>query len=307
MSDIKKIGFVGIGRMGYPMAGHLVKAGFTVMVIDTNQEVVQKFVKEYGVRTVDTLVELAQSVDVIITMLPTSKIVSTVILGDSENSDCLIKGLDSGKIVIDSSTSDPVVTRQLGCKLSDNGVSMLDAPVAGGEVFAIDGSLDITVGGDTELLERCRPLFDAIGGSIIHCGELGSGHAIKALNNFVNASALITAVEALTIGCKFGLDLKTMIESMTAAATGRNNPIQKKVIPHILSRRFATGMDLSLIAKDTRITVDIANALDAYAPVAERCSALWAEASENIGAFEDQTCVAKLWEQKNKVILDLKE
>ena len=307
MSDIKKIGFVGIGRMGYPMAGHLVKAGFTVMVIDTNQEVVQKFVKEYGVRTVDTLVELAQSVDVIITMLPTSKIVSTVILGDSENSDCLIKGLDSGKIVIDSSTSDPVVTRQLGSKLSDNGVSMLDAPVAGGEVFAIDGSLDITVGGDTELLERCRPLFDAIGGSIIHCGELGSGHAIKALNNFVNASALITAVEALTIGCKFGLDLKTMIESMTAAATGRNNPIQKKVIPHILSRRFATGMDLSLIAKDTRITVDIANALDAYAPVAERCSALWAEASENIGAFEDQTCVAKLWEQKNKVKLELKE
>jgi len=94
---------------------------------------------------------------------------------------------------------------------------------------------------------------------------------------------------------------------MTAAATGRNNPIEKKVIPHILTRKFGTGMDLTLLAKDTRITVDMANAIGAFAPVAERCSALWTEASEKIGAMEDQTCVAKLWEQNNGVTLELKK
>lgn len=293
--------------MGYPMAGHLVRAGFEVLVADTNQEAVKSFVKKNDAKTADSLADLAKSVDVAITMLPTSKIVRAVILGKGNNSDCLINGLEPGKIVIDSSTSDPVVTRQLGTELFKRGVGMLDAPVAGGQVFAIDGSLDVTVGGDLNLLDQCRPIFDAIGGNVIHCGELGSGHAIKALNNFVNANALITAVEALAIGRKFGLDIKTMIESMTAAATGRNHPIQKKLIPHILSRRFATGMDLSLIAKDTRITVDMAVAMGAYAPVAERCSELWMEASKMIGAFEDQTCVAKLWEHENDVTLKLKE
>jgi 3-hydroxyisobutyrate dehydrogenase len=238
-------------------------------------------------------------------MLPTSKIVRSVILGDGKG-DCVVAGLEKGKIVIDSSTSDPVDTRALGAELAKRGIDMLDAPVAGGVVFATDGSLDITVGGDAALVETCRPLFDAMGKSLFHCGPLASGHAMKALNNYVNASALITAIEALSIGAKFGLDMKTMIESMTAAATGRNNPIEKKVIPQVLTRKFGTGMALSLLAKDTRIMVDIAKAIGGYAPVAERCSALWSEAAETFGADLDQTYVAKLWEENNNVLLELK-
>ena len=307
MDDLKKVGFVGIGRMGYPMAGHLVKAGFEVIVVDINPQVVEKFTAEHAATSTNSLSELAQSTDVVITMLPTSKIVQAVVLGDGTDGDCLINGLTPGKVFIDSSTSDPVDTRNLGVELMKHGVEMLDAPVAGGQVFAIDGSLDITVGGDEDLVGRCRPLLDAFGRSVFHCGDLGSGHAIKALNNFVNASALVTFIEAMAVGRKFGLDMEMMIESMKAAATGRNHPLEKKVVTHILSRRFATGMDLSLLAKDTRITVEMAKAIGAYAPVAERCSALWTEASDVIGAFEDQTCIAKLWEQRNEVTLKLED
>ncbi|MEX2451783.1 MAG: NAD(P)-dependent oxidoreductase [Rhodospirillales bacterium] len=305
MTNIKKVGFIGIGRMGYPMAGHLAKAGFELIVADTSRELVDRFVTEHGASAPKTLAELAQAADVVITMLPTSKIVRSVILGDGKGN-CVAAGLEKGKIVIDSSTSDPVDTRALGAELAKRGIDMLDAPVAGGVVFATDGSLDITVGGDAALVETCRPLFDAIGKSLFHCGPLASGHAMKALNNYVNASALITAIEALSIGAKFGLDMKTMIESMTAAATGRNNPIEKKVIPQVLTRKFGTGMALSLLAKDTRIMVDIAKAIGGYAPVAERCSALWSEAAETFGADLDQTYVAKLWEENNNVLLELK-
>ncbi|MBT7268589.1 MAG: NAD(P)-dependent oxidoreductase [Rhodospirillaceae bacterium] len=305
MSGIKKVGFVGIGRMGYPMAGHLVAAGFEVAVADANPEVVEKFIAEHSAIAAGSLAELAKSCDVLFTMLPTSEVVRTVVLGDGAGDDCLAEGLKPGAILIDSSTSNPVHTRALGVEMDKRGARMLDAPVAGGQVFAVDGTLDITVGGEEKLVETCRPLFEAFGGNIFHCGALGSGHAMKALNNFVNASALVSAVEALAVGRRFGLDTETMISSMTAAATGRNNPIEKKVIPHILTRRFATGMDLGLLAKDTRITVDMAEAIGAFAPIADRCSALWTEAAETLGASEDQTVVAKLWEQNNDVTLEL--
>ncbi len=307
MSDIKNIGFIGIGKMGYPMAGHLAAAGFNVTVSDVDPNAIEKFVSEHGGQAAGSLAELARASDVVMTMLPTSKIVRTVVLGDNSGDDRLLDGFQAGGIFIDCSTSDPVDTRNLGAELQKHGVQMLDAPVAGGRVFAIDGTLDITVGGDSTLIETCRPVFDAIGQSVFDCGDLGAGHAMKALNNYVNASALITAIEALSIGSRFGLGMDKMIESMTAAATGRNNPLEKKVIPQILTRRFATGMDLALLAKDTRITVDMAEALGAFAPVAERCSALWSEAAEEFGAMEDQTCVAKLWEKNNQVTLVLDE
>ena len=305
MKNISAVGFVGIGKMGYPMARHMVNAGFDVTVADADPQAVEKFISEHQASAASSLAELAESSNVILTMLPTSKIVRAVVLGSEPGDDCLAKGLTAGDLLIDCSTSDPVDTRRLGEDLNRRGVRMLDAPVAGGQVFAIDGTLDITVGGDINLVTSCQPLFDAIGQSVFHCGDLGSGHAMKALNNFVNASALISAVEALAIGRRFGLDMEKMITSMTAATTGRNNPIEKKVIPQILTRRFATGMDLRLLAKDTRITVDMAEALGAYAPVAERCSDLWTDAAELFGASEDQTAVARLWEQNNQVVLEL--
>jgi 3-hydroxyisobutyrate dehydrogenase len=139
--------------------------------------------------------------------------------------------------------------------------------------------------------------------NVFHCGGLGAGHAMKALNNFVNASALITVFEALCIGKRFGLDVEVMLASMTTAATGRNNPIDKKVRPWLSDPVFKTGMALALLAKDMRITVDTARALDAFAPVAEACSALWTQAAERFGGDLDQIDVVRLWLEETGVDL----
>ena len=170
---IHKVGFVGVGNMGNPMAGHLVKAGFDVTVFDIRGEAAQAFVAQHGGRAARSLLEVADGAQAVITMLPNDKAVRKVVLGDgSEN--CVAAGLAKGAIVIDMSTSDPTGTRGLAEALEQRGIAVIDAPVMGGVVFAKDGTLDIMVGGDAELLERCRPLFEALGRSVIPCGGIGT-------------------------------------------------------------------------------------------------------------------------------------
>lgn len=299
---IHRIGFVGVGNMGHPMAGHLVKAGFDVTVFDIRSEVAQAFVAQHGGRAARTLAEVADGVDAVITMLPNDKVVRQVVLGDgSEN--CVAAGLAKGAVVIDMSTSDPTGTRSLAEALASRGVAVIDAPVMGGVVFAKDATLDIMVGGSPELVERCRPLFAAMGRSVIHCGEVGTAHALKALANYVNACALINAVEAMTIGKRLGLDAKLMADALIAMCAGRNHPIEKKIVPHVLTRRFATGMAMGFIGKDLRIAVDTAKAIGGFAPLAERVSELWSDAVEKLGSDPDQTEIARYWEEANGVTL----
>ncbi len=296
MTATERVGFVGLGNMGYPMAGHLAAAGFDLVVFDTAHGVAQNFIAEYGGSEAPSLAALGATVDTVVTMLPTSAVVRQVVLD-------LVDGLAAGSVVIDMSTSNPMDTRTLGEELASRNVGMLDAPVAGGVVFAKDATLSITAGGEAALIERCRPLFDAMSRDVFHCGDLGAGHAMKALNNFVNASALITVFEALCIGKRFGLDTGVMLASMTAATTGRNNPIDKKVKPWLADPNFKTGMALALLAKDTRITADTARALGAFAPIAEGCSALWTQAAERFGGDLDQIDVVRLWLEETGVDL----
>lgn len=299
---IHKVGFIGVGNMGNPMAGHLVKAGFDVAVFDIRTEVARAFVAQHGGRTARSLADVADGADAVITMLPNDKVVRQVVLGDgSEN--CVAAGLAKGAIVIDMSTSDPTGTRGLAEALAPRGIAVIDAPVMGGVVFAKDGTLDIMAGGDASLLERCRPLFAAMGRSVIHCGEVGTAHALKALANYVNACALINAVEAMSIGRRFGLDAKLMADALIAMCSGRNHPIEKKVVPHILTRRFATGMAMGFIGKDLKIAVDTAKAIGGFAPLAERVSELWCAAVEKLGYDLDQTEIVRYWEEANGVTL----
>ena len=292
MPEIRRVGFIGLGNMGYPMAGHLAKAGFERAVADAAAGVADSFIAEHGGAVAASLKALGNCVDAVITMLPTSAIVREVIAGDG---DCVADGLAQGALVIDMSTSNPLDTRSLGEALAARGVGMVDAPVAGGVVFARDATLSITAGGEAALVERCAKLFGAMARDVFHCGALGAGHAMKALNNFVNACALITAFEALSIGARFGLEPATMLESMTAAATGRNNPIEKKVRPYLADPGHVTGMALALLAKDVRIAADTADAVGAFAPIAGLCSDLWRRAAEEFGGEEDQIAVARLW------------
>lgn len=301
--QIRKIGFVGVGNMGNPMAGHLVKAGFEVAVFDIRNDMAETFVSQHGGRAARSLPEVAEGVQAVITMLPNDKVVRQVVLGDgSEN--CVVAALAKGAVVIDMSTSDPNGTRGLADALKPRDIAVVDAPVMGGVVFAKDGTLDIMVGGDKELVARCGPLFEAMGRSVIHCGEVGTAHALKALANYVNACALINAVEAMTIGRRFGLDPKLMADALSAMCSGRNHPIEKKVVPQILTRKFATGMAMGFIGKDLRIAVDTAKSIGGFAPLAERVSELWSEAVEKLGYNLDQSEIARYWEEANGVTLE---
>src|SRR5262245_36500395 len=222
MKPIGKIGFIGIGNMGNPMAGHLVKAGFDVTVYDMRPAAAEIFVGQHGGKDAKARKAAGGGADAVITMLPNHNVVRKVVLGDG--SDGLVAALGRGAIVMDMSTSDPVATRSLAEALKPQGIEVVDAPVMGGVVLAKDASLDIMAGGDAAAVERCLPLLEAMGRNIIRCGGIGNAHALKALANYVNASALITCIEALTIGKRFGLDQRMMADALTTMCAGRNHP-----------------------------------------------------------------------------------
>jgi 3-hydroxyisobutyrate dehydrogenase len=299
MTPIRTIGFIGVGNMGNPMAGSLVKAGFDVRAYDIRPETLEIFVGQRGGTAAASLVEAARGAEAIITMLPNDKIVREAVLGDGGAA----AALAPGAIVIDMSTSDPVATRSLAEELKKRGLEMLDAPVMGGVVFAKDATLDIMVGGDAALVERCQPLFKAIGRTVLHCGPVGAGHALKALANYVNACALINAIEVLVAGKRFGLDPELMAKALIPLCAGRNHPVEKKVLPHVLTRKYGTGMALGFIAKDVRIALDTAQAGGGFAPLAERVSELWSAAAEKLGPGVDQTEIVRYWEEASGVKL----
>jgi len=303
MKAIQRIGFIGVGNMGNPMAGHLVNAGFDVTVFDARQQAMEAFVAQHGGRAAPSLIELAQSADAVITMLPDDKVVRKVVLGEgSEN--CVAAALARGAIVVDMSTCNPNGTRSLAEALEPRGIAVVDAPVMGGVVFARDATLDIMVGGDAALVERLKPLLKAMGRSIVHCGGVGTAHAMKALANYVNACALINVIEAMAVGKRFGLDARLMAEALIPMCAGRNHPLEKKVVPHILTRKFGTGMAMGFIAKDLKIAADTAKAIGAFAPLAECVSELWSAAAAKLGAELDQTQIARYWEDANGVVLN---
>ncbi|MDP1674340.1 MAG: NAD(P)-dependent oxidoreductase [Burkholderiales bacterium] len=299
MNTIKKIGFIGVGNMGNPMAANLLKGGFEVTVFDARPETAAAFVAQHGGKAAATLSELATGKDAIVTMLPDDKIVRKVML----DAGGAASAMNKGAVLIDMGTCNPTGTRSTAEALEKLGLQMVDAPVMGGVVFAKDATLDIMTGGSAEQVERVTPVLKALGRSIVHCGEAGSGHAMKALANYINACALINAIEALTIGKKFGLDPKMMAEALIPMCAGRNHPIEKKVIPQILNHKYATGMALSFIAKDVKIAVDMAHAIDAAVPLGEKVSELWSDAVGKVGASVDQTEIVRYWEEATGVKL----
>lgn len=296
---IKKVGFIGIGNMGAPMAAHLVKAGFDVTVYDIRPEAVSIFVERSGGKAAAAIPELAREADAVIAMLPNDKIVREAILGEQGAA----RTLSKGAIVMDMGTSDPVATRSLSQALAPRGIAVVDAPVMGGVVFANDASLDIMVGGEPDVIERCRPVLKAIGRSVMVCGGVGNAHALKALANYVNACALINSIEALTIGKRFGLDAKFMAEALIPLCAERNHPIAKKILPHVFTRTYGTGMALGFIAKDVKIARDTARSVEAFAPLAEKVAELWSAAAERLGPHLDQTEIARFWEEATGVKL----
>jgi 3-hydroxyisobutyrate dehydrogenase len=165
---------------------------------------------------------------------------------------------------------------------------VVDAPVSGGVKRALDGSLAIMLGGDAEVARRVMPLLAPLGGAIFRTGPLGSGHAMKALNNYVSAAGLAAAAEAVIVGSHFGLDPLVIVDVLNAS-TGRNNSTENKLKQQVLSGEFASGFALGLMAKDLHTAADIARHLGVAAPLAEACDRLWSAADAALGAGADHT------------------
>src|SRR5690348_12803930 len=258
MSDT--IGFIGLGIMGKPMAHNLLKAGFDVTVHNRHQEVTDELVKA-GASTGDTPREIAASCDVLITMLPDTSQVQEVLLG----SEGVIEGAHEGLIVIDMSTISPIVTRTLADQMAEHGITLLDAPVSGGDKGAIAGTLSIMVGGEESAFQRCLPIFQAMGKTIVHVGGSGAGQIVKACNQIVVALIIEAVSEALVLGSKAGVDPAKILQVLNGGLAA-NRVIELRGAS-MLTHDFAPGGRSKTHYKDLGIILELGRMYGVSLPV----------------------------------------
>ena len=287
------VGFIGVGNMGWPMAACLARAGFPLLINDSRREVAQNFVQQIGGGAPDSLRQLAAGSDVIVTILPTSAILRTVL---EEGDDNLLSGMRPGTLLIDMTSGVPSVTQVLARRVAELGGVLIDAPVSGGVPRAKTGQLAIMAGGDPAAIERAMPVLRAMGSQVLRCGDVGAGQAMKALNNLVSTGGFLIGIEALLIGQRFGLDPGTMVDVLNAA-TGMNNSTQKKFHQFVLSRSFDAGFTMGLLDKDVSIAMQVARETATPAPVSALVRELIGAALAMFGPGADHTEMARLSER----------
>ena len=293
--DDRTIGFIGLGNMGYAMCRNLLRRNYRVRGYDNNPAMVQRIASLPSFTGCASVAEAAEGADVLILMLPNGKIVRSALLDQDADNRSALASLPEGATIIDMSSSAPVGTRELGSEIAAHGLKMIDAPVSGGVARAETGKLAIIVGGDAAALESCRPILDSMGSSIIHVGELGSGHAMKALNNYVSATGLVAACEAIRVAQAFGIDAQKAVDVLNAS-TGRNNSTENKLAQFVLSRSFASGFSASLMQKDLATALDLANDLRTQTVLAKDVVEFWTKAAETLPAGADHTEIMRMLE-----------
>jgi len=300
----QRIGFVGLGNMGAPMARCLAAAGYRLSVADAIPAAVERFRAGTACEAPASLAELGATCRAIITMLPDGHAVKKVLLGEQG----VVAGIPASAvpgsavtaarevILIDMTSASPVGTRELAAELALKGITLLDAPVSGGVGRAVEGKLAIMAGGQPEALSRCRPLLEKMG-QVFATGGSGSGHAMKALNNFLSAVALAAAGEAVLAGERFGLDPGLMIRIFNAS-TGRNTATEHKYPKFILPRTFDSGFALGLMAKDLRLALELARDSGTPADILGTCVDLWGSAEQRMGGRADNTDIVRYLESR---------
>lgn len=269
-SRIGTVAFIGLGLMGRLMAANVQRGGFRLQSYDLN-----------GSGNCRSATEAARGAQVLITMVPDGKAVRKAIMA-------ALPGLAPGSVVIDMSSSDPATTKVLAAILKRRGIAMLDAPVSGAKGKAADGTLALMVGGDLPVLRQVRPVLATMGTEIFHTGGLGSGHATKALNNYLGAAGTIAGMEALLIGRKFGLDPKTLIDAINAS-TGKNSTTERKIPQQVFTKAFASGFQLGLMTKDVGIAAQLAKQTGVPAPYLDRTLRIWRDAMAELSPGADHT------------------
>ena len=245
----EKVGFVGLGLMGRPMARNLVQAGYDLVVYNRSRGKVEELVAE-GAEAAESPREAAKNSDIVFTMLPGPPEVREVVAGQNG----LLQGAREGSLLVDMSTSSPILARELGRTAREQGVRMLDAPVSGGDVGAIEGTLSIMVGGEEEDFERAKPLFEVMGKTVVHVGESGAGQTVKACNQIVVALTIEAVSEALVLASKAGVDPAKVIEALSEGLAGTS--VMEVKAEKFLSRDFEPGGKVESHHKDLGIALE---------------------------------------------------
>lgn len=280
-----RIAFIGLGNMGLPMAANVRQAGFDVVGFDVADSA-RAAAADAGIEVVDSLLATADGAAVALLMLPNSAIVEDVLLVQG-----LADALPSGAYVLDMSSSDPIRTRALAAPLAERGLHLVDAPVSGGVKGAVAASLTIMVGGTDAEVEALTDLLASMG-KATHTGDVGSGHALKALNNLMSGASMLISSEAIEAGRRFGLKDDVMLDVINAS-TGRSWSTQFKWPTFIIPETYNSGFGLGLQLKDMKIATSLARELGLSSRMGEAVVALFEQAYAELGADADHTEIAK--------------
>ena len=282
---ISRVAFVGLGNMGDPIAANLVRAGYAVTGVDAVPGRAAEWAQRVGAAYAGTAAEAARGADAVVTILPTSAHVASVV-------DEVGEVLAPGAVVVDMTSGVPEATRRIAAGLAEQGVALVDVAVSGGVARATDASIALMAGGDDAVLDRVQPLLDAVGRATFRCGGVGTGQAMKSLNNLVSAGGLLVAVEALLAGSRAGLDPATMVDVLNES-TGMNNATKVKLKQFVLSGSYDSGFGLDLMVKDLGIALGVGAEHDVRTPLSEALVALWRDAAEHLGPGRDHTEIAR--------------
>ncbi|AQA01652.1 3-hydroxyisobutyrate dehydrogenase [Mycobacterium sp. MS1601] len=278
------IGFIGLGKMGGPMAALLVGGGHRVLGFDVSAHALG-LLAEAGGTAVHSAAEAAAA-DVVVLMLPDSDVVTAVL-----HDDAVLAALTVDSIVVDMSSSEPLRTRELAEELAKHGVHLVDAPVSGGVRGAETGQLTIMVGGEIDIVERIKPVLQLLG-KPTRAGAVGAGHAVKALNNLMSATHLWVTSEAVIAGREFGLDPEVML-AMFNTSSGRSGSTENKWPNFILPGSFDSGFGLQLMLKDMRIATALAKAVGIESLLGDKAVELWSRAADDLESTADHTEIAR--------------
>lgn len=285
-----KIGFIGLGIMGRPMAKNLLKAGHELVVFDYNKEAIADLVS-CGAAEAKNGKEAAARSEVVITMVPNSPHVRAAVLGENG----VAEGAKPGTVIIDMSSIDPTESKAIGAELEKSGIDMLDAPVSGGEPKAIDGTLSVMVGGKKELFDKYYDMLMVMAGSVVYVGELGSGNVAKLANQIVVAVNIAAVSEALTFAKKAGTDPELVYQAIRGGLAG--STVMDAKAPMMLNRNFNPGFRIELHIKDLNNALNAAHAISSPVPLTGQLMEIMQGLKADGFEKEDHSSIVKFYEK----------
>lgn len=276
---MEKIGFIGLGIMGKPMAQNLLKAGFPLIFYARKENIIEEM-RGTGARPVSSPRQVAEEADIIIIIVTADSDVQEVTMGP----DGVLEGTSPGKMIVDMSTISPITTREIASAAENQGVHLMDAPVSGGEIGAQNGMLTIIAGGSEQDFQRCQEIFSVVGNkeNIFHVGPVGSGQTVKMVNQFIGGITMAAIAEGLVLGIKAGADPE-VISRVVSVSSGNSTLFQARVQDYLLKGRFEPGFFLDLKKKDMGIGLSLAKELSVPTPIGAAAFQMYAAAS-NLGA-----------------------